>query len=221
MILPSTARTNRGDRVTHRPEGTNRDASPYTLDVAQNSCAPEHPQPRRTALRCGVPEASVTLPGDASSVPAARRFVTSTLEAWGYDDISWTAQQIVSELAGNCALHARTEYSIRLVDGADGLRLEVQDQSKARVQPRRYSRESTTGRGLRLVEHLADAWGVEPATDGKTVWVTLRSGRAGTSGDEEDVDLDVDALLAAFDDDDDDGRATASHTQTVVLRWAA
>ena len=165
----------------------------------------------------------MTLAGDASSVPTARRFVTSTLEAWGHHELAWTAAQIISELAGNCALHARTEYSVRLIDGPDGLRLEVQDGSPARVQPRRYSREATTGRGLRLVEHLAQTWGVEMDTDGKTVWVSLRDPRTSSSGDEDvaEADLDVDALLAAFDDDDDSDRATASCADPILLRSAA
>jgi anti-sigma regulatory factor (Ser/Thr protein kinase) len=155
-----------------------------------------------------VPEASVTLPSDPSSVPAARHFVVATLEEWGYGDAAWAAAQIVSELAGNCALHARTEFDVRLVQQAGGLRLEVHDSSAARVQQRHYSESSTTGRGLRLVDSLSRSWGVDVADPGKTVWVALHA--AAEAGDTQDLnaDLDLDALLEVFGDDDLDQPAT-------------
>ena len=144
----------------------------------------------------------MTLSCDPSSVPAARHFVVGTLEAWGYDDAGWAAAQIVSELASNCALHARTEFAVRLVREEDSLRLEVRDGSPARVQQRRYSDSSTTGRGLRLVESLSQSWGVEVGDPGKTVWVALHT--AAETGDtvDLDADADLDALLEAFGDDD-------------------
>jgi anti-sigma regulatory factor (Ser/Thr protein kinase) len=153
-----------------------------------------------------VPEASLNLNGDASSVPVARRFVAATLEEWGHTEAGWAAAQIVSELAGNCALHARTDFCVRLLLTENGIRLEVQDGSRARVQPRRYSNQATTGRGLRLVEDLAEQWGVDSDDSGKTVWVALDLAGLGSRSDEETADIegevDVDALLAGFDDDD-------------------
>ena len=38
---------------------------------------------------------------------------------------------------------------------------------------RRYSAEAATGRGLVLVESLADAWGSDIGPSGKTVWFEL------------------------------------------------
>ena len=149
-----------------------------------------------------MPEASQTLPCDPSSVPTARHFVLQTLTAWGHEDAGWAAAQIVSELASNCALHARTEFDVRLVQHDGGLRLEVRDSSPGRVRPRRYSSESTTGRGLRLVDDLCGSWGVDLHDGGKTVWVALQTAAdTGGVGDVDD-DLDVDALLAAFGDDE-------------------
>ena len=35
-----------------------------------------------------------------------------------------------------------------------------------------------SGRGLRIVEAMSDAWGVQPTSTGKTVWFTLPQPRA-------------------------------------------
>ena len=147
-----------------------------------------------------VPEASVTLAGEASSVPVARRFVTATLEEWGHAEAGWAAAQIVSELAGNCALHARTEFRVRLAQVDGSVRLEVQDGSQARVQPRRYSDDATTGRGMRLVEDLGTDWGVDVHERGKTVWVHLRLTAPDDLLEDDEEVVDVSALLASFDE---------------------
>src|SRR4051794_32623808 len=116
--------------------------------------------------------AEVTLPAAVSSVPTARHFVESILTSWGLRDLAWSTTLIVSELAANAALHARGEtFSIRVMTEHDGIRVEVLDGSLRLPQQRSYSRESTTGRGLRLVSELAEDWGVLSAEDGKTVWV--------------------------------------------------
>ena len=155
-------------------------------------------------------------PCDASSVPAARHFVVETLTTWGSEDAVWAAAQVVSELAGNCSLHARTDFSVRLVRDAGGLRLEVRDGSPARVRPRRYGSRSTTGRGLRLVESLADGWGVDTSPLGKTVWVALRAGGDASAWLTDDSEADLDVLLAAFPDEGED-----ADVRVCALRRAA
>jgi anti-sigma regulatory factor (Ser/Thr protein kinase) len=140
--------------------------------------------------------AHTTLPGVKSSVPTARRFAEQVLAGWGHPDAGWTAAQVISELATNCALHARTAFTVTVTAGAEEIRLEVQDGSPAAVQPRSYSETSTTGRGLRMVQQLATDWGVSIGEGGKTVWVLL-----GIDGAPED-ERDLDALLDAFDNGD-------------------
>jgi anti-sigma regulatory factor (Ser/Thr protein kinase) len=99
-----------------------------------------------------MPKAEVTLPAAVSSVPTARHFVESILSGWGLDELGWAATMIVSELAANAALHARgPDFSLRVSTEADGVRLELDDTSLRLPQQRLYSREATTGRGLRLV----------------------------------------------------------------------
>lgn len=140
----------------------------------------------------------MTLPGVAGSVPPARRFVERTLAEWEVEHASWTAALLVSELAANAALHAGTDFTVVVERRGDRLRLEVRDGAARLPRVRHHSDEATTGRGLRLVQDLALAWGVQPLPSGKAVWVELS-----TVADSLDdgADADVEALLAAFGDD--------------------
>ena len=150
-----------------------------------------------------MPHAEVTLPGSTSSVPAARRFIESIVTAWGHPDLGWSAALVVSELAANAALHARTPFTVRVDSGEAGtVRLEVSDGSQRLPQQRTYGADSTTGRGLRLVQDLAASWGVVDNGGGKTVWVVLDDSSSATltdDADDSDAD-DADGLLSAYED---------------------
>ena len=117
--------------------------------------------------------ASTSLPGHPSSVPQARRWAVTTLSAWGLDVTAWTAAQVVSELATNCTLHARSDFVLRLTVEDACVRVEATDRGAGGLQARQYSSTSTTGRGLRIVESLSTSWGVTPDDHGKTVWALL------------------------------------------------
>jgi anti-sigma regulatory factor (Ser/Thr protein kinase) len=140
----------------------------------------------------------------ASSVPTARRFVQSVLSSWGESGNAWDCALLVSELAANCVLHARTDFSVRVTRSQDRILVEVEDASPRIPQPRKYGANATTGRGLQLVQSLGAEWGVTPTDGGKRVWVELaRSSRDddGTLESADDTDLDLDQLLATFSDD--------------------
>jgi anti-sigma regulatory factor (Ser/Thr protein kinase) len=148
--------------------------------------------------------ALVVLPGRASCVPPARHFVESVLTAWGHPDSAWTGALLVSELAANAALHARTEFSVRVKDLGDRIRLEVSDSSPRIPRQRMYGADATTGRGLQLVAQLAHDWGVAAQADGKTVWVELPA--VPDPGAEAAVhDIDPESLLASFPDESPHG----------------
>jgi anti-sigma regulatory factor (Ser/Thr protein kinase) len=142
--------------------------------------------------------ARVVLPGLPSSVPTARHFVESILTAWGAGETAWTGALLVSELAANSTLHARSEFGVRVTRSHDQVLIEVHDASPRVPQPRAYGLQATTGRGLHLVESLSANWGVRPTPEGKTVWVELP---AGAHDDREPADVDLDGLLTAFPDD--------------------
>ena len=146
--------------------------------------------------------AEVTLPGQALSVPTARRFVDSVLQSWGVGDLGWTATVVTSELATNCALHAAgATFTVRVLRRSErSVRLEVTDTSARVPLQRVHSATSTTGRGLRIVAELAQSWGVDVRDDGKTVWVELVEEDDRSGSDDLDADIDLDALLASLDD---------------------
>jgi hypothetical protein len=103
-------------------------------------------------------------------VPSARRFVRATLEQLDASAAWDTLSMLLSELATNAVLHARTEFHVEIIRAADRVRVSVTDLSPVIPRQRDYAADSTTGRGMRLVDSLAVAWGVERGTDRKTVW---------------------------------------------------
>lgn len=111
---------------------------------------------------------------DLASVGEARRFVRRALVDLGGEAMEFEAAQVVSELATNSVIHARTRFEVALDHDGDSLRIAVSDGSRRSPVPKSHSAQATTGRGLKLVATLADAWGTEARSDGKTVWCTLR-----------------------------------------------
>ncbi len=115
-----------------------------------------------------------TLAAEPASAGAARQYVSSMLTNWGCTDLDDIAVLLVSELVTNALLHAGPgEILLTLTLGAEEFRVEVRDASQRAPQPRHYSSESGTGRGLMLIGDLASDWGVDPDADGKTVWFSL------------------------------------------------
>ncbi|HEX7106546.1 MAG TPA: ATP-binding protein [Acidothermaceae bacterium] len=118
------------------------------------------------------------LPCDASSVGVARRLLRRELAAAGDPDLVDAdlldaAGLLVSELVTNAVVHARTDVTLRVILRRGVLRIEVTDGSPIVPAPRRPAGLAGTGRGLQLVDRLADRWGVSKARRGKTIWFEL------------------------------------------------
>jgi anti-sigma regulatory factor (Ser/Thr protein kinase) len=115
---------------------------------------------------------SRTFAPEASEVFSARHFVAWALESWGLE--CEDLPLLVSELATNAVLHARSDFEVTIIRSDRRVRVEVFDQntrlpSFAVAPPDAYS-----GRGLMLLRELASAWGVESHSDsGKTIWFEL------------------------------------------------
>jgi anti-sigma regulatory factor (Ser/Thr protein kinase) len=110
---------------------------------------------------------------EAGSVPAARHFVREVLRGVGRDRLDLVAL-MVSELATNCVLHARSPFTVRLETSARDVRIEATDSAAGLVEPRTAGPTDLHGRGLRIVETLSDTWGVDRSPlGGKTVWFCL------------------------------------------------
>ncbi|MFE7127444.1 ATP-binding protein [Streptomyces sp. NPDC057617] len=111
-------------------------------------------------------------------VALARMELRKALADWGLSGLEDSAVLILSELLSNAGLHARVSpeqvIETHYFRSSGGLRIEVHDGSPERPRPRPANLEASDGRGLLLVEALADAWGVaDRAGPGKVVWASL------------------------------------------------
>ena len=113
---------------------------------------------------------SLQLPPDHAAAARARRFVSDTLRGWGCDDAIPDAQLLVSELVTNAVLHARSATRVTVERSSTTVRVSVDDDSSTQPRLRELGPEAVTGRGLLLVDRIAQRWGVDPRADGKCVW---------------------------------------------------
>jgi len=120
----------------------------------------------------------MTLPGHVSEVRRARRFITSVLgDDWPrLDDVL----VLTSELASNAVKHTASgdgghfDVSVAACAGRCRVRVQVGDQGSG-SEPRlteigNQPGTITGGRGLRIVEVLADRWGHGGDELGRVVW---------------------------------------------------
>ncbi len=85
------------------------------------------------------------------------------------------AELIISELVGNAVRHGGTEgLELRLSSDERELRVEVFDGGRGDPTVRAAAPEDENGRGLYLVQHLAEDFGVTQQSAGKVVWAVLR-----------------------------------------------
>ena len=120
---------------------------------------------------------SLDLPPTAHSASVARHFVLDTLREWGLDGLTDVAGLVTTEVVTNAVLHARTTVSLRIVrEGARQVRIAVRDGSPHPPLRRRSGADSTSGRGIELLELLASSWTVEVTDAGKTVEFCLDEG---------------------------------------------
>jgi hypothetical protein len=107
------------------------------------------------------------------SLRPARSMVSDVLTDWGVADLVDDAAIVVSELAGNAVLHARSGFDVTVSRTANGIRVGVGDLSGVLPQRRAPNPEDRSGRGLLLIDRLASRWGVTLTGSGKTVWADL------------------------------------------------
>lgn len=123
----------------------------------------------------------ITLDPHPTSVAAAREWSVDRARALGFDDLVDTVELLVSELVTNVVRHAGTAAEVTFAKTRRGLLVEVHDHDP--TPPERVEDLdplSTSGRGLALVEALADSSGTEHNGDGgKIVWFALDSEHPG------------------------------------------
>lgn len=113
------------------------------------------------------------------SVPVARARTRVLLEEWGLEELADTAEQICSEIVANAIeAHQRAgrdaPVRLTLIAGLRTLVIAVRDEVPDPPVLRDPGLDTESGRGLVLVDALADAWDWKAARGGKTVRVLLR-----------------------------------------------
>lgn len=117
-------------------------------------------------------EATRTFPADVTSPRAARQFVGALLgDPDG--DAAQVALVLTSELVTNAVVHAGTPLDVRVSLDDDHMLVAVADGDPHLPGPMAFAADAVGGRGLRLVEQLATAWGTEVQPHGKVVWFAL------------------------------------------------
>jgi anti-sigma regulatory factor (Ser/Thr protein kinase) len=135
----------------------------------------------------------VHLPCAPASVALARRALSDDLTAAGvFDHAVRDAALVISELLSNAILHAYPLPGERLqvawaVDGSS-VEVAVSDGGSATIpQAGHPAPSSISGRGLSIVEHLCQTWGVRADDVGLTVWAVLAAPRYDSVGDQADT----------------------------------
>lgn len=121
----------------------------------------------------GTLEATRSFSCDSRSLSACRTFVMKTLSSWHLSQLTDDAMIVVSELATNAVLHARTEFSVSMTWANGTLRVSLGDSSKDLPVVGSPLPTTVTGRGLLLVSIIARRWGIEIDSSGKSVWAEL------------------------------------------------
>ncbi|MFF1354127.1 ATP-binding protein [Streptomyces sp. NPDC058297] len=129
---------------------------------------------------------------DPAEVGRARRWARSRLAGSGIgadEPLAETLILIVSELVTNAVVHTGCPAVLRMLlpgavaeASAGTVRVEVADASDRPPAPRHADGEETNGRGLELVDGLADRWGWRPEGTGKAIWCEID--RCGAQGAE-------------------------------------
>ncbi|MCM2388944.1 ATP-binding SpoIIE family protein phosphatase [Streptomyces albipurpureus] len=169
--------------VSHYTTGplADRREDDVALVLLSREGAPAAPAPRRMAM--AVAQAQ------PERISAARQQVKELLHDWTDEEQIDSAVLMVSEMVTNVLVHTdgNALLSAEVTDG-DGddprrLRVEVADTSDELPHKRRPGEMASSGRGLVLMQMLADDWGVDPRGDGKSIWFELHE--SSTAGESE------------------------------------
>jgi hypothetical protein len=142
-------------------------------EAALDSLGPAHPDFRR----------ELDLEPVVGAARRARELVVSACERWACDDLAGSANIVVTEMVNNVVSHARTPMTVLLSRRDAALRVAVRDRSGTTprftgpVAPTSYG-----GRGLLLIDSVADRWGSLAVPGGKIVWALMSDGATGIPG---------------------------------------
>ncbi|MFG1704166.1 ATP-binding protein [Nonomuraea sp. M3C6] len=126
--------------------------------------------------------ASWVLPDDLSSVPAGRRLIHAQLAEWEFHGETDVAELLADELVTNALRHAwgQPVLTLSIRDGI--LRCAVGDETSEVPHAEDPEDCEEGGRGLQMVDLLAQRWGVQLTRTGKEVWFEISVNGSATQG---------------------------------------
>ncbi|MFF6781083.1 SpoIIE family protein phosphatase [Streptomyces sp. NPDC012510] len=162
---------------TPGPLADRREDDIAMLLLCRESEGPDHgdstvvrPPVRRTALTVAQAE--------PERIAGARQQVRELLHDWNCGDQVDSAVLLVSEMLTNVLVHTDADALLVAEMTGDGgkrrMRIEVTDASDDLPHKRHPGELASSGRGLVLMDVLADAWGVDPRGEGKSIWFELQ-----------------------------------------------
>ncbi|WP_079144738.1 ATP-binding protein [Streptomyces agglomeratus] len=117
---------------------------------------------------------------ELTAVPEVRRALREILRSRGGRSCTDVAELLTTELVTNALVHTEHDAEVTATVAASRLRVEVRDSAGSHPRLRvPVADDGTHGRGLVLVQALADAWGVRAQGVGKVVWFELDMGGGG------------------------------------------
>ena len=126
-------------------------------------------------VHAGGTEASRRFRPEPRAPGAARRYVVERLSRWGHDEeLCQRAGLVVTELTTNAVLHARSPFIVTVRAAADEVAITVADASPEPPVLGAFDPLAQSGRGLLMVDAVADRWGTVQADEGKLVWAAVR-----------------------------------------------
>lgn len=118
--------------------------------------------------------ALLDLGDDTRSVGRARAFARCTLSKWKLAAaLGEDAALVVSEMVANAVVHAGAPIRLLIRRLPSHVVVEVHDGDSRPPRRPPAGRLDESGRGLRLLDHLAERWGFQAAPSGKIVWCAL------------------------------------------------
>ncbi|WP_371655807.1 MULTISPECIES: SpoIIE family protein phosphatase [unclassified Streptomyces] len=110
---------------------------------------------------------------DPEALSSSRHMIRAAVRAWGARERADEIELAADELITNALMHTDggAIVTVRVLAGPERrMRVEVEDRSSALPRRREAGDSGVSGRGLMLVDRLADVWGVESRGSGKCVW---------------------------------------------------
>jgi MEDS: MEthanogen/methylotroph, DcmR Sensory domain/Histidine kinase-like ATPase domain len=141
-------------------------------DVCQQHTAvlSVRPEPGPYDSRAGNVEVTRTFPRTVRAPREARHFLAGLLAQWRDERLAGDAALVVTELASNAVVHARSGFTVGLAVNGSGIRITVSDSAPVPGGQRDPALPARRGHGLGVVAAVAAGWGVRPTSAGKAVW---------------------------------------------------